>query len=423
VPKNLLFLAVALACAGCAVDTRSSTVPSKIPTPGVVTRVELSGVPATGDAGGMATVTARVLDGVGTVLPDVAVAFTATAGDFSATPVMTSSEGLARTVLTAPAGTVTVTAHAGTVDAQTVLSIQPRISTPAPTPTPNPTPPPAPAPTPGPLSASISVASARFTGQPTIFRANVANASGTTTASWAFGDDATQQTTGVTVAHQYATATTYHVTLSVQDSAGRSASTATDVTITDPPPPVPGYIVTVVADPSSIEVNQSSTLRASVTPINGAPAVTTWAWDCKGTSAIDFTTPNAATCPYNTTGTFTARLTVTGGSVAETATTLVTVTPPPPPVVTVNCSTGVHLTSATSCSVSATLRGAAVNSTDITSVTWDFGDSTPLATSTNNQSPSHTYLAANTFKVIASNVTVNGTPTKGSGNTTTTILP
>jgi hypothetical protein len=116
---------VALLAAACSPD-----IPPAIPTPqpprGVPSRLELTGVPGIGQTGGTAAISARVQDAYGATLPGVAVAFSSTAGTFTATPVQTGSDGVARTTLVAIAGVVQVSAQAGTVTSTPLtVAIQP----------------------------------------------------------------------------------------------------------------------------------------------------------------------------------------------------------------------------------------------------------------------------------------------------------
>jgi PKD repeat protein len=74
------------------------------------------------------------------------------------------------------------------------------------------------------------------------------------------------------------------------------------------------------------------------------------------------------------------------------------------------------------CIVSATLNGSPVASASITSVTWDFGDGITMTTSgaaANNTD--HTYSGPGPDTIIVTDVTVTGTPQKGTGSTTLTI--
>lgn len=189
-----------------------------------------------------------------------------------------------------------------------------------------------------------------------------------------------------------------------------------------PPPPQPLYLVSVVAAPTSVVTGAATTLTATVTPFNGAPAVASWAWDCDTTTtSVDFTSPTTASCTYGTAGTFAASVKVTGpgGSPTASATTSVTVTAapaPPVPDITVNCGT-VTRPGSTTCAVSAKLSGVTVAAGRITSVTWDFGDGSPTATgTTTTNTNTHSYVGAATYTVVVTDVVVTGTTATGSGS-------
>lgn len=185
------------------------------------------------------------------------------------------------------------------------------------------------------------------------------------------------------------------------------------------PPPAPSYGVTMTPTPNSVVSGGSVTLSATATPQNGAPTPASFAWDCDGNGTVDFTTTTSSqACTYPTVGTFSPKVTVTGGAAVGVGSATVTVTAQPVPVVTVNCNT-VTWPSITSCNVSATLNGAAVPSSNITNVDWDFGD-TGTATTSNNLAM-HAYAAPGTYTVVVSNVTVTGTTAKGSGSTSVKV--
>jgi hypothetical protein len=199
-----------------------------------------------------------------------------------------------------------------------------------------------------------------------------------------------------------------------------------------PPPPVPppspsrpDYGVVLSAAPSSVLVNTSSTLTATVTVPSGAPAPATFSWDCGNGTPTTTTSLNVMTCNYTTAGNATAKVTVNGGTGATTtfgfASTTISVTAPTPPPapptpeVTVNCGQNTPPALTLNCNVQAKLNGAFVNSSDITHVDWDWGDHS--SSSSNDNLGTHLYAGANTYTIVASNVTVNGTTAKGSGST------
>src|SRR5438067_2392115 len=150
-----------------------------------------------------------------------------------------------------------------------------------------------------------------------------------------------------------------------------------------PAPKVPAYTITLTATPSTVVVNTTGvTLSANVNQQFGAPPATSFTWDCgNGATFTTATATQACPGPYPTIGSATAKVTATGGSVTGSGTTTVTVTLPPVPDITVNCTLQAAPPANTiSCNISATLSGKAVVDTDITSVDWHWGDSTPTTT-------------------------------------------
>lgn len=201
-------------------------------------------------AGGVAAVTAVVLDANQQPLPGVSVSFSTTAGKLQAAAATTDGGGNARTVLTTTA-TAEVTATAGDHEpaVATVTVAEAPVIT---------------------LGASPS---APVAGQAVSFE--VAVAPGTETirrVAIAFGDGKVADlgaVTQATVAHAYGAAGTYTVTVTATDTAGGATTTATVVVVTEPP----GIPVTIAADAQEVEVGQPVTFTVEVSPPEGAPAV------------------------------------------------------------------------------------------------------------------------------------------------------
>jgi len=399
--------ALSIVAASCAGDPPVTT-PSPVPARGEPARLELSATPGVGEHGGTARVQARVQDAFGATLPDVAVTFSADAGAFDAATASTDQNGVAVAALTADPGAVKVRAAAGALSpTETTVVIQPRnVATPLP---PLPPPPPEQGPPVVPFTVSI-VTNVAPVSNATVFGLSVS--APVAAAAWTFGDGATGSSGGtvVTVSHVYTLTNSYPVTVTATDTRGRTAAASTTVTI-----PAAAYTVSLAAAPAAAATGANVVLTATVTPV-GAPAVTAWTWDCDtSTPSTDFTTATTATCVYPLAGTFTARVTVSGGSVTGTATTTVTVTPAVP-VIVVHCAQPTPAALTENCNVTATLNGAPVATPNITSVDWDFGDGTPITTTTTSVAPSHVYAAANTYTVFARNVTVTGTTGQGTGS-------
>jgi PKD repeat protein len=407
-----LLTAVSLACltAACGVDAPSTT-PTALPAHGAPSKIELSATPGTGEHGGSATVTARVMDAYASVLPEVAVTFGATAGTLSEATVATNSNGVAATTLSADPGTVKVTAAAGAVSSPEIsVAIQPvNVFVPPPV-VPPPVVPPTPTPD-VPFTVTINAAPAGA-GLSTAF--GMSGPVQVTSASWTFGDGATGVSSGPNTAHVYATVGTFPVNVVATDSRGRTASASTSVVI-----PAGSFTVTLTPSPASVAIGTAVTLTAAATPVNTPLTPTAFAWDCGDGSAVTTDALTTHQCTYAALATVTPRVTVSNGTITGTASTSVTVTAQPAPVVTVNCGT-VTAGATTTCNVSAKVNGVTVPSSSITSVTWDFGDSTPTTTVASNTT-THTYAGASTYTVIVTNVTVTGTTTKGSGSGTAVV--
>jgi PKD repeat protein len=418
--RSLVFVA-AIVTASCAGDP-PATGPTLLPAHGTPAKIELNATPGIGAHGGQAAVTARVLDAYALLLPDVDVTFSADAGAFDAMTARTNSAGLATSVLKADPGVVKVRATAGGIQAaEAVVSIQPlNVVEPPPPSPPPPPPPPIPQPTPPQPSYGVTMVASPasvVTGAPTTISATVSqNFGAPAVTSWAWDCDTTTSSTDATTANSatctYATVGTFTANVKVTGGTVVGFATTT-VTVTAVPPP-PSYTVSLVAAPASIPSGTSSTLIATVTPHDGAPAVTAWTWDCDtSATSTDFTTATTAMCAYPTSGTFTAKVTVTGGTVTGSATTTVVVIPAVP-VVTVHCGQPTPPALTVNCNVSATLNGATVSTSDITHVDWDWADTG--TSSSANALGIHTYTAASTYVIVARNVTVNGTTATGSGS-------
>jgi len=409
-----LTLVVASGCAYSA-PTTPTTPPSSNPNePFSITLGSNVGSGATADH---ATITAKVQGPTGVPLAGVTVTFSTTAGALDPESVATAGNGIGTTTLVASTAAM-VTAKAGQVSARADVGTQQAASLPTtPTPTPTPPPPSGGAPTPIPTNLVLNLPSTGTT--------NVSVAmfvSGPSTAApfaWTFGDGSTTQTAAFNTTHTYTAAGTYTVGVS-----GTSGSTNGKITISDPPAPpppsppgAPAYTVTLTATPSTVVVNTTGVmLSANVNQQFGAPPATSFTWDCG--DGVPVAGPNPHNCPlYPTAGTFTAKVTATGGSVSGSGTTTITVTPPPVPGITVNCAQPTPPALTLNCAVSATLNGSPVPSTAITHVDWDWGNTETSSTATN--STTHNYIAtgANTYIIIASNVAVTGTTATGTGST------
>jgi PKD repeat protein len=161
-------------------------------------------------------------------------------------------------------------------------------------------------------------------------------------------------------------------------------------------------------------------------------AAQTWDWDWGDASPHDFTaTP--AQHQYTAVGTYTVQLTITNTVGSSSHTQTVTVTSPPPP----NPVAGFYGTPIAGGSkyiegggsAGAAIKGSldlvvqfTNTSTDGTSYSWDFGDSTPASTSSG---PQHTYTKLGIFTVtLTITAPTGGTPsTRTSYVTTGCVVP
>ena len=203
--------------------------------------------------------------------------------------------------------------------------------------------------------------------------------------AWNFGDGASAS--GVTASHTYASAGTYTITLLVKDRSGASATSVTNVTVTNPPntPPTASFTNTVTH--LGVAVDGSASADA-----DAGDSIASYAWDFgDGASASGVT----ASHPYASAGTYTITLLVkdTHGSAATTSTSVVVAAAPPPnaPPVAMFTASVVDLT--------ATFDGSASSDPDagdsIASYAWDFGDG---RTATGAHA-SNAYAVAGTYPV------------------------
>jgi PKD repeat protein len=441
--RTVALLVAALVMCSCGdVTVPSLTTPTPTPARGTPAHLEVTVVPGIGPTGGVVAVSARVQDVTGATLPNVSIAFTTSAGSFSATPVTTDDQGIARTTLAAPAGTAQVRAAAGSITSPMVtVSVQPQTA-PPPAPTCPPgcdPPPPTPGPS-GPLSVRMS-ASAATLGTSTVFAAAVEGAGGQNFA-WDFGDGARVDGFSPTSAHTYAALGSYQATVIVRDTFGRVGSagaiavvSAVPPTVPPPtpapvPPTPPRYEVTLSASASPI-VGAPVTLTAKVNQQFSAPAPTSIVFTCGGgatpTSNVQTTaTTTTTTCTYTTAGLVTANVTATNGTLSGTASTNVTVAPPPPPTITIACNSDGKIGAPavpTTCHVQGvTINGIAASVTTVTKVDWDWGDGNQNLAVAGSTSPAHTYSSASTFTVFGT-ATITGASTTATAAVNVTIVP
>lgn len=421
---RLCLAIVVLVSTGCAYHSPTGpTPPSQDLTTPSALQVNVS--PGVGRAGGTATITATVSNRAGTPLASVPVTFSADVGTITPASAATNEKGIATATMTGPAGAARVTAKAGSITSAALVAIQP-VPPPVPTssggeePTPTPVPPPA-VPT-TPLTVQILVTPA-VAGSATGF--GLAINSAVTSAVWDFGDTtSTVTTTGAATSHVYA-AGSYTASVVVTDDLARTASAQTGVVIANapappppPPPPAPSYTVTLSASPSSLVVNDSATLTAAVTQNNGAPAATSYAWDCDGNGVPEVTNGvNTHICAYPSAGTIASKVAVSSTSVtAATGSTSVTVAAAAPLLVAITANTATPPVGA------AVTFTATVTSTGAVPATlqWEWDDDNdgtyeviiPSAANPNQRTTSYGSIGVKTVKVRVTD-TATGRVTTG----------
>ena len=217
-----------------------------------------------------------------------------------------------------------------------------------------------------------------------------------------FGDGTPVVTTTaptLTAQHSYAAAGTYTVTLTVTDTGNLTSTPVTkSITVQADVPPVASLTVSQLASPPyTVSANGSGSTDTDLTPI------ASYTFDFgDGTPAVTTTAPtSSAQHSYAGAGTYTVTLTATdkGGFTSAPATQSITVNAPPenPPVA--------SLTVAQIATPPLTVNANGSGSTDgdltpIASYAFDFGDGTPVVTTTApTSSAQHTYAAAGTYVV------------------------
>jgi PKD repeat protein len=215
-----------------------------------------------------------------------------------------------------------------------------------------------------------------------------------TSYAWDFGDGATGS--GVTAQHTYATASTYHVTLTVTDSYGGIGTQSSDVTVANAPPPTASFTATPTYLSTQFNATASSVQFGTIS---------SYAWDFgDGTTGSGATTQHT----YATANTYHVTLTVTGslgGTGTQTSDVVATDAPAP---------TASFTATPTFRSVQFDGSASNVSAGTISSYTWDFGDGTTGTGAT----ASHTYATANTYPVT---LTVTGS-FGGSGTKTSDVV-
>lgn len=248
-------------------------------------------------------------------------------------------------------------------------------------------------------------------GQDVQFNASatdIGSGAASATFQWSFGDGSTA--TGQIVSHDFDTAGTYSVTLTVTNDRGRSASTTQFVTVAAAGPPIAAFTVS----PSAPAVNDLVTFNASGSQAAPGRRLVDWRWTfgdgTEGSGQI-------VTKRYTRAGTFVVTLTVTDdlGKTATAPPQTVTVGGGPAPTADFTFSPAnprvnedVHFDAALS---------SAPPGRTIVSYQWNFGD----GTTGTGQRTSHRYTLPRDYNVILT-VTDN-TGATNSRARTVTVLP
>jgi len=172
-------------------------------------------------------IAATVLTADGRFVPNVVVRFSVSSGTVTPADGTTDSSGTVRTTLTPSDSQTILRAQAANIEVSSTLLTPPLPSPPTPQPPPAPTP----APEPPPLTVTLFV-TPQVAGQATSFALAT---QAIMSATWTFGDGATATTTTPSTTHVYTSAGTYHASVTVIDTRGRSASNSTTVTIAPAP--------------------------------------------------------------------------------------------------------------------------------------------------------------------------------------------
>jgi hypothetical protein len=283
-----------------------------------VASVSLSASPNPVSAnGGVATVTANVIDMNGNALPSVPVRFSTTAGTLGASVASTDASGVAQTSLTTSAQ-ATVTA---TVGAQGT-------TTPPPSSGGGTTTPPA---STGTASATIQVnvnplpnvqitapTGTLIARTPLIFTITAQPGPNSTAqirnVRVNFGDGdivdlGAVSGTGITVAHQYDDDGTYQVRVTVTDTLGGETQAAT-VIVVQPQPPL-GVTINCTKSGSLPPAGSGVTASCTATVTPSTATVSSYLWNWGDGSPATTTTSNQAVHQYTAAGTFTVTVTVT----------------------------------------------------------------------------------------------------------------
>lgn len=347
-------------------------------------------------------VSAHVQNVKGMALRGVTVIFSSTVGLLSTVEAETGDTGVATTTVTGTGSNAsTVTAAVGNLHASTIV-----LPTPATVP-----------PAAGSPMVILNAATSGLTGSPIAF--GVSSTATGIVWQWTFGDGATISTPAFSVTHVYSTAGTYTATVSSPSTASASAT----IIVTSAPAPQPTQTASLsatlfcTAGSTGTVTSCNASTNYGGTPLPSAK-VSSVIWDWSDGSPSDSTSVPVRAHVYLNPGSFSVFAVVTAatadGQKTTSANTIVAITasaPAPDLAPSVFCTPATHGT-ATSCTITVSYRGALQPTASVTKVTWDWGDHTPMDTTT-NPANTHTYVGIGTFPLFTTTTatTVDGVKT------------
>ena len=332
-------------------------------------------------AGGATRLVATVLDGGRSRLPNVRVAFAASAGALRDRVATTDQAGEARTVLRTTTA-AEVTASVGETRATTSITLDPA------------------------TSISITAAPARpAAGQPVSFEVTLTNeARAIRRAVIAFGDGRRKNLAAAartSVTHTYRTAGAYTVTVTARDVAGFVATSSIVVQVR----PAPAIPVTITGSPASPFAGEPVTYAIDVSPPADAPAVREVAVDFGDGSTVSLgalTGRRSVAHVYERDGSFVASVTARDAAGRRhTSSVGVTVRPAPAIPVAITASPAAPVAEQP---VTFTVEvSPPAGAPAVRNVTIDFGDDSgaSLGALTGRRSVAHLYERAGSYIVTA----------------------
>jgi hypothetical protein len=243
-------------------------------------RIQISASPQTlPPSGGTATITARVENAAGSVVPGVPVTFIATGGSLSVSSATTDDSGTARTILTATRE-AKVTANVAGKTAEVTVSLNPRTGVTLAGPT-------------TPVSAGV----------PVTFTVGVGTTANVRDVTVDFGDGAVQSLGAIsgstTIQHTYAESSTYNVRATATEASGFTEQVSTAITILPGQPPA----VIITASNNNPGVGDTVIFTATVSGATSTIIRYEWNFGAGATPGTAVTTGNRANASYSTTGT------------------------------------------------------------------------------------------------------------------------